>query len=377
MPDGEDLVVERLATANGLPCFRLTPYFEEDWSDRGSINPRLFYTQGDMYHPSPVGSQVAASALKKILTELSDQKLQSPEKNRVVDRHVEMAAAELGTVKPNYAILLHNQAVELYEAGRVDEATEVFKQAAAEYPPRAKTHSMLGSIYGKQGDWKQSRFHFEQAVEIDPLLPRAHFGLGYAFAQQHQPEKALECYERALLADPEFVEAHFAIAQIRDKQDRTSEAIAHFTRGLELAPHRLTPRLRLALLLWHSGRNTEAVHHYREALQREPDNLATCNDFAWMLATHPLGEYRDGVEAVQLAEKAAAISQHKDPGVLDTLASAYAEVGRFDEAEATARQALSLAEAANQREVCKEIQSHLALFEQGKAVRTMTAQSTP
>lgn len=371
MPDSEELVVERLARANGIPSFRLTPYFEEDLAQRRGANPRLLYTQGDMYHPSPDGSCVAASAVKKILAELSDyqglQPLMSPED---VDRPAEIAATQLGTVKPNYAILLHNQGVELYEAGRIAETIEVLTQAAAEYSPRAKTHVLLGSIFAKEGDYEQSRLHFERAVAIDPLVPEAHFGLGYALAQQQQPIKAVDCYELALRADPEFAEAHFAIAQVRDKEHRLSEAITHFSCGLEVAPDRVTPRLRLALLLWQSGRDAEAVHQYRNVLERSPDNLAVCNDFAWLLATHQKQEYRDGAEAVRLAEKAAAESQHQAPAILDTLAGAYAETGRFDEALSTARQAIALAGAAGQRPLNKEIERHLRLYEKRLPFRT-------
>jgi hypothetical protein len=46
---------------------------------------------------------------------------------------------------------------------------------------------------------------------------------------------------------------------------------------------------------------------------------------------------------VQLSERACALTEHKQPVLLASAAAAYAEVGKFSEAIATAQNALSLA----------------------------------
>jgi tetratricopeptide (TPR) repeat protein len=71
-------------------------------------------------------------------------------------------------------------------------------------------------------------------------------------------------------------------------------------------------------------------------------DMKSANALAWMLATSPYSEVRNGPEAVQYAGQAASGSKWKDPEILDTLAAAYAESGNFDQAINVERQAIAL-----------------------------------
>lgn len=56
------------------------------------------------------------------------------------------------------------------------------------------------------------------------------------------------------------------------------------------------------------------------------------NNLAWVLATSTFDELRNGNRAIDLAEKAADLTDYKEAYILSTLASAYAEVGDFEQA---------------------------------------------
>ena len=77
-----------------------------------------------------------------------------------------------------------------------------------------------------------------------------------------------------------------------------------------------------------------------EAIELDPDDALAFNNKAWVLATASHAQARDGREAVRLARQA--VSLDDDPGYRDTLAAAYAEAGRFDDATQTAQLAVSL-----------------------------------
>jgi tetratricopeptide (TPR) repeat protein len=81
----------------------------------------------------------------------------------------------------------------------------------------------------------------------------------------------------------------------------------------------------------------------REELSRNPDSAMALNNLAVLLATAPEAGLRNGAEAVQLAERACALTANRNPVLLTTLAAAYAEAGRFEEAIQTAQQAIKFA----------------------------------
>ena len=61
---------------------------------------------------------------------------------------------------------------------------------------------------------------------------------------------------------------------------------------------------------------------------------------AWILATN--AELHNGPEALELATRALLLTHSQDAATLDTLAAAYAENGRFEDAIATAERAIGL-----------------------------------
>jgi hypothetical protein len=90
---------------------------------------------------------------------------------------------------------------------------------------------------------------------------------------------------------------------------------------------------------------------------------------AWVLATSPDASIRDGGEALALALRAVEISGGSDAGMLDTLAAAYAERGRFAEAVSTARAALARATQENLRALEAGISMRVALYEADQPFR--------
>ena len=66
------------------------------------------------------------------------------------------------------------------------------------------------------------------------------------------------------------------------------------------------------------------------------------NRLAWLLASCPQDDCRDGKQAVALARRLCAVDGFKSPLLLDTLAAAQAQAGEFDAAVRTAEQAIDL-----------------------------------
>src|SRR5262249_42029155 len=101
---------------------------------------------------------------------------------------------------------------------------------------------------------------------------------------------------------------------------------------------------------------------YKEALRLQPDVPIVLNNLAWLRATNPSEQFRDGAEAVRLAERACELTQYKEPLFIGTLGAAYAEAGRFDEAAKTATQARDLARATGQKQLIENNEGLIKLF---------------
>ena len=93
------------------------------------------------------------------------------------------------------------------------------------------------------------------------------------------------------------------------------------------------------------------------------------NNLAWILATCPDEQVRDPAEALQLAQRAAALTEHANASILDTLAGAQAAAGQFDHAISTARRAMTMAHDAGHSALAEQVKQRLQLYEQGKAYR--------
>ena len=97
----------------------------------------------------------------------------------------------------------------------------------------------------------------------------------------------------------------------------------------------------LGLLLQNRGEFAAAVTQFQKVLELDPKHVTAQNNLAWLLATCPDSSVRNGEKAVEVAQQAVQLSMGRSPEILDTLAAAYAEAGRFPEAVETANRALS------------------------------------
>jgi tetratricopeptide (TPR) repeat protein len=145
----------------------------------------------------------------------------------------------------------------------------------------------------------------------------------------------------------------------RDSETLWNHTLACTSRNREAHNH-------LGLALADRGRIGEAMAQYQKALKIAPDYVRAYNNLAWLLATCPAATLRNGVEAIEHAQRANQLTGGRQPAILDTLAAAYAEAGRFPEAVATAHKALALATQQGKQTLAKALRTRTALYEAGE-----------
>jgi protein O-mannosyl-transferase len=253
--------------------------------------------------------------------------------------------------------------------GQVDEAIVHFQKALEIEPDDAKTHNNLGIVLAGRGQADEAVVHFRKALEIEPDDAIGHNNLGIVLAGRGKADEAIAQYRKALKIKPDYAKAHNNLGNALAGSGQVDEAILHFQKALEIEPDVADIHNSLGVALQSRGRFKEAVAHCRRAMAIRPQYVPAQNALAWMLATCPEASVRNGAEAVEVAQRAARLSDSRDPAILDTLAAAYAEAGRFSEAIETARRALDLATEQNNGILANTIRARLKLYQSNTPYR--------
>ncbi len=224
----------------------------------------------------------------------------------------------------------------------------------------------LGVICLERRDDAEAERLFFESLRLNPGYEAALNNCGFVLARRGKIDEALDHYQRALAVWPDYPDAHVNLGNALFVKGRLDESIGHYEQALRLRPDLLEPRNNLAFALVALGRPKEAIPHFEAALERDASSRTVLLGLARTLAVTGDAGIRDGVRAVELAEKAARLTGHRDPQVLDVLASAYAEAGRFGDAVSTAAAALELARGAGLIPLAGEIEYRLGVYRAGQ-----------
>ena len=141
-------------------------------------------------------------------------------------------------------------------------------------------------------------------------------------------DEAVRYYLEALRRHPDNAPAHYHLGMEQLKQGKMDDAIASLREAVRLDPDQADAHFQLAVALASRRVVGDAITQYQEALRLNPDSPVALNNLAWLLATGPEVQLRNGPQAVQLAEHACELTAYQQTVFVGTLAAAYAEAGR-------------------------------------------------
>jgi len=271
--------------------------------------------------------------------------------------------------RPNHAKSHFHLGKALAEQNNLTSATNEFHEALRLDESFLDARYHLGVTLNKRGNREDALGHFEAVLKSDPRHAGAHFEMGNHLAGLGEISSALEHFLKAVQADSNHVGAINNLGNIMVSQRNFQEALRYYRQALQLNLDHFNSRHNLARLLTHLRRAGDAVPHYRKLLAQRPDSLEVLNEFARILATDREKSNRDGPEAVRLAERLNALTGGNEPLALDTLAAAYAEVGRFADAIAEERSAIRRLEATGNSNMINEFEARLRFYQENKAYR--------
>lgn len=237
-----------------------------------------------------------------------------------------------------------DSAEKLIELGKFDQAIAECTKAIELDPKFARAYCDRGFAYLSKGEYDKAISDSTEAIELRPSPAWASFAYyvrGAAYRINNQYDKAIFDYNKVIELNPEFAaEAYYNRGLIYYYKDQFDRSISDYNKTIELNPKFAEAYRRRGDMWKRKGEYDNTVADYKKAVELKPMHPEAYNSLAWLLATCPNSRYRNGAKAIELAEKALEIKEVAY--IMDTLAAAYAEAGRFEDATMTQEEAIAL-----------------------------------
>jgi tetratricopeptide (TPR) repeat protein len=213
-------------------------------------------------------------------------------------------------------------------AGQPDKAVAIYETALRLYPTNIELLNNFGQFLAQQGRFESAIPQFEKAINLDPRHGRARSNLGAVLASVGRVAEGESSLLEAVRLAPRDAEVHLNLANLLLTEKKVNDALGHYMEAGRLEPGNSMAHYRAARILI-NREPPRAVLEYAAAVELRPDWLAPLTELAWLYATHPRVDLRNGGEALRLATRACKLTNYEDFKTLGVLDAAYAEIGDF------------------------------------------------
>ncbi|QDS97500.1 tetratricopeptide repeat protein [Adhaeretor mobilis] len=282
-----------------------------------------------------------------------------------------------------------------------EEALTVFDAIDEQKGDLWSVYQNRGEIYRQMNELDNALEQYSKVIELRPDSILTRIQRAETYYTQGKTNEAMADVDAVLEANPNVVTAYRLKAEILAGEKRFEEAIETIRKVTEAAPDRAELQGQLASYYYLSGNPSGAIKAYTNMLAADPDNYLALrsrgdaylnvgdhksasadfakayeqkqddafllNNYAWLLATSPDDEVRNGKLAIELATKACELEDYKAGHILSTKAAAHAEAGDFEEAIKWSEKAIEAAKPEQVEALKKELES----FKQNKPVREL------
>ena len=291
-------------------------------------------------------------------------------------------------LEPHNLWALDALAMALADQNKTSAANETFEKALDLDPYALYVHDHYGAHLMRSGDYQGAKRHLEAALQIAPDLAPVHANYGRLLAKMGKVDDAISSLRHSLALGPQAATTYESLGQLLAQKGQHLSASEHFSKALELDPTLagasrglLTSgvefmsaglatnpddtemRRRVALSLMSLGRYPEAAEHLTELLKRDSESIPALDALAWIYSTDLDPETRDVEKGIEFAEKACQLTNYQEAGLIDTLAIAYSNADRFEDAQKALKEAMSLLDDPRDAGHLKELGRRLKLYQ--------------
>jgi protein O-GlcNAc transferase len=203
------------------------------------------------------------------LQQLFDLALQHHQAGRLQD--AEQIYRQILAHEPGHAGALHRVGLLAYHAGRYANAVQLIRQAIVFGLEDAEAYSNLGGALRAQGLLDEAIEAFRRTSVLRPGDPAAQINLGNSLVAGGRTDQAIVAYKRAIALRPGSVEAHNNLGNALMETGQLEEAVAAYRHALDLEPNRPQVHLNLGTALKGQGRLEDAIAAFRKAMELKFD----------------------------------------------------------------------------------------------------------
>jgi Flp pilus assembly protein TadD len=194
--------------------------------------------------------------------------------------------------EPMHADALHMLGLTAAQAGQFDVAAELIGQGIAARPNYPEALGNLGNVLKNQGKLDEAIAAFRRAIALRPNYPEAHTNLGSILNDKGHYDEAIAAHRRSIAINPRSHVPFFNLGNALKDKGQPDEAIAAYRQALGLRPHYPEAHFNIGTSFGDKGQTAEAIAAYRQAIALDPNYSAAHWNLALMLLAR--GEFQEG-----------------------------------------------------------------------------------
>ncbi|MCC9657871.1 tetratricopeptide repeat protein [Rhodopirellula sp. JC737] len=237
---------------------------------------------------------------------------------------------------------------------REEEALADLNKALAMQPKDPIALLQRAEIALRRDDVKDAKRDLDAAIDLAPQVEQLDQAIVVrCFIAVEEGRMADAINDMKLLIDrsPDDVYRQLQLANLYLQDDRPRQAIDMLSGVLDRDPNNASVLRSRGDAYLAVGDHAEAIADYEKALtnldeDNEGDAIilpSVLNNLAWVLATSPKDDVRNGARSLELGLRAVELTKEEEAHILSTLAAGYAETGDFENARKWSEKAVEAA----------------------------------
>ena len=259
------------------------------------------------------------------------------------------------------ALVLRSQV--LFDLGELDQARRDISDALVINPDAGEGFFMRAAIAAREGRYEAAISDMEMLVRAYPTRESYVRQLAQYYQLDDRPRLAIRLMDELIRNNKNGWRNLRMRGDARLSVGEHTEAIRDYESAISVIDKAKKPETKA-----NGDEPKEEADEDDSAQPSAEEHAGLLNNLAWVMATSPKDDVRNGKRALELALKSCELTEYKAAHILSTLAAAYAETGDFEKAREWSGKAVEIG-TEEKNEQLDQLKKELDGYKENKAWR--------